>query len=310
MVPNTVTTRFRIGSITKAFTAILVLQLLEQGRIHLDGAITDYLPHYSGPGADRITVRHLLMHTAGLRDVSDFPRTSNDFPPIVAKVNAGFTDTDELVKLIAGYPLLFEPGSSFRYSNDGYVLLGAIIERVAGKPYSMVIEERIIDPAGMKSTGMALPRSLIGRRASGYDRTFEGYENAPPILVAANGGLYSTVDDLFLWWRALSAGKLISESSRAVMFEPTPNITAFGWKVRPTEGMLIADGSLPGFTSLMIVADSGRQVVIELTNTREITHRVGDVSASIVATLKGSRVAPPRRSLAEDVASAMTALGI
>lgn len=118
------------------------------------------------------------------------------------------------------------------------------------------------------------------------------------------------MDDLFLWWRALATGKLISESSKAVMFAPTPSVTAFGWKVRPTEGMLIADGSLPGFTSLMIIADSGRQVVIELTNTREITHRVGDVYAAIAATLKGSTVAPPRRSLAEDVAIAVTTLGI
>lgn len=310
-VPNAVTTRFRIGSVTKAFTAILVLQLVEQGRLRLDGAVTDYLQDYRGPDGNRITVRHLLTHAAGLRDLSDFPRNSNDFPPIVAKVNAGFADTDELVKLIGGYPLLFDPGTSFRYSNDGYVVLGAIIERVAGKPYEAVLAEYILGPAGMRNTGMAFPSRVTQARASGYDRTFEGYENAASVLVAANGGLYSTIDDLYLWWKALADDRLVSPASKVLMFEQTTNVTQFGWKVRPTaETMLVADGSLPGFTSLMIATDSGRQVVIQLTNTRELTHRLGEIYEAIAGSLEGKPNTPPRRSIAEALADDIPTLGI
>jgi CubicO group peptidase (beta-lactamase class C family) len=301
-----VTTRFRIGSITKAFTAVLVMQLVEEGRVRLDGTVSHYLPDYRGAGGERITVRHLLAHTAGLRDLSDFPRNSNDFPPIVAKINAGYTDTGELVRLIGSYDPLFAPGTAFRYSNDGYVLLGAIVERVTGKSYEQVLEERILQVAGMTNTGMAYATAVVAGRATGYDRTFAGYLNAAPMLVAANGGLYSSVDDLFRFSRAIATDKLISPASKAIMFEPTPNVTQFGWKVRPTaEAMLIADGSVPGFTALMIATDAGRRVVILLTNTREITHRVGDIYDAVMAALKGDTVAPPRQSIAEALGEAL-----
>lgn len=158
---------------------------------------------------------------------------------------------------------------------------------------------------------MASRAALVPKRASGYDRTFDGYENAAPILVAANGGLYSTVDDLLLYWRALSSGLLLTPASQALMFAPTPNVTAFGWKVRATpDTMLIADGSLPGFTALMVISDPARQLIIMLTNTRELAPRVGALCEAVDGAIRGQTVTPPRRSLAEDAAAAIAEQGI
>ncbi len=92
-VPNTTETKFRVGSITKSFTATLVFQLIEQGKLKLDGKLSDYLPEYPKAKAEKITINQLLTHTAGLRDISDFPRNSNNFPAIIAKLNAGFVST-------------------------------------------------------------------------------------------------------------------------------------------------------------------------------------------------------------------------
>jgi len=124
-VPNTPDTKFRIGSITKSFTAILALQLVEQGKLKLDGKITHYLPDFSRKNGDRITINQLLTHTSGLPDY-------NNVPEFFRLVQSGLLSDADILKRISEYDLLFEPGTKFNYSNDGYRVLGAIIERVTG----------------------------------------------------------------------------------------------------------------------------------------------------------------------------------
>jgi CubicO group peptidase (beta-lactamase class C family) len=308
-IANTVDTRFRIGSITKSFTATLVFQLIEKGVLKRDGKVTDYLPDFPHAKGDKITIDHLLAHSAGLRDLSDFPRRGKDFPAIVAKINAGFVDTSDLVKAIAGYDLLFEPGTDVRYSNDGFILLGAIIEKVTGKPYAKVLDEMILAPLGMKGSGLAYRAPVVHGRASGYDRTFYGDENAPPILVSANGGMYSTVDDLLRFSEAMATNRLVSQASRDVLFRVSPNVIDYGWKVLAPEGnaggdnTIVTDGLVPGFTSLM--ARRGGRVIVILTNHRLISHKIVEISTCLNNLLDRKQCAPPRRSLAEAMFAAV-----
>jgi CubicO group peptidase (beta-lactamase class C family) len=303
--PNTIDTKFRIASITKSFTAVIVFRLIEQGKLRLDGKVSDYLPDYPKAKGDKISINHLLTHTAGLRgDVTDFPGNSNNFPDYVAKINAGFTSTDELVKRISEPDLAFEPGTKFSYSNNGYILLGAIIEKVAGKSYEKVLDEEILTPLGMKNAGLAYKTPILTKRADGYDHNFYGYQNGADILVAANGGMYSTVGDLFLFDEALYTNKLLSQKSKDVMFSVTPYVVAYGWKVKkPANGksrnIIETDGSLPGFNSLMVRLIDGKQTIVLLTNVREMTYRLSDISRALTNILNGKPYDSPKRSLAE-----------
>jgi len=205
-VPNTVDTRFRIASISKPFTMVLVFQLYEEGVLDLKGTIKDYLPDYAGPGGNRITVEQLLVHSAGIasenavRDLDDIERHT--------------WTKERFLRHIEGYELQFEPGERHAYSNFGYTLLGLIIEAASGTSYAELLEERICVPAGMTDTMLDLNKSLIERRAAGYHYDSElGVVNSPYLdmsFVFGAGHLLSTVRDLFLFDRVLRTGDLVS----------------------------------------------------------------------------------------------------
>lgn len=157
-IPNTPDTKFRLGSITKQFTATAIMQLVEQGKIKLDAKLSDYLPEYRKDTGSKVTIHHLLTHTSGIPSYTGQPGFFEDVSRNPYKV-------DEFVKKYASGDLQFEPGSKFSYNNSGYFLLGAIIERVTGKPYEQVLKENIFDPLGMKNTG--------------YDHHARSFPNAP-----------------------------------------------------------------------------------------------------------------------------------
>ena len=208
MVPNTPDTRFRIASISKRFTMILVFQLYDEGIIDLNGTITDYIPEYSGPGGNEITVQQLLTHSSGIagesavQDLDDIERHS--------------WTKEDLLHHIEGYELQFQPGEQNGYSNFGYFLLGVILERASGHSYAELLEERICEPAGMTATIPDQNSELIEHRASGYHYYPEtGIINAPYLdmsFVFGYGHLLSTSHDLFLWDRALREGILVTPS--------------------------------------------------------------------------------------------------
>src|SRR5436190_827268 len=170
-IPNEPDTKFRLGSITKQFTATLILQLAEQGKLKLDGKVSDYLDSYRKDTGGKVTIHNLLSHTSGIPNYT----ASQGFFQNVSRNPYGVAD---FIKQYASGDLEFEPGTKFNYSNSGYFLLGAIIEKVTGKPYEQVLKENIFDPVGMKNTGYDHYDQIISKRATGYIKTPKGYQNA------------------------------------------------------------------------------------------------------------------------------------
>ncbi len=222
-IPNQPDTKFRIGSVTKQFTATLIMQLVEEGKIRLDGKLSDYLPDYRKDTGERITIHQLLNHTSGLPNYTALPN-------FFADVSRNPYSVNDFVKKYASGDLEFEPGSKFNYSNSGYFLLGAVIEKVTGKPYETVLNDRILKPLGMTNSGYDHYAPLIEKRAAGYDKTPAGYQNAAYLDMSipfAAGSMYSTVEDLFKWDQSLYEDKILSAESKKLMF--TPGLGDYGY---------------------------------------------------------------------------------
>jgi len=198
---------FRLGSITKQFTAVAILMLAEQGKLALDDSISRFLPDY--PTHDHlITVEHLLTHTSGIKSYTAMP----EWPPLWRK---DFT-VQELIDFFKYQPMGSAPGKRWAYNNSGYILLGAIIEKVSGQSYEQFIQQSIFEPLGMKQSYYDSPSRVIPRRVSGYDRSSEIYTNAAYLSMTqpyAAGALASTVDDLVLWDSALYTEQLLKHET-------------------------------------------------------------------------------------------------
>jgi len=269
-IPNTPDTKFRLGSITKQFTATVILQLVEQGKIKLDGKLSDYLPEYRKDTGDKVTIHHLLTHTSGI------PSYTNQ-PGFLENVSRNPYKVDEFVKKYASGDLEFEPGSKYSYNNSGYFLLGAIIERVTGKPYEQVLKQNIFDPVGMKNTGYDHHNTIILKRASGYTKT-PVLSNAAFLDMSipyAAGSLYSTVEDLYLWDQALYTDKLLSAASKELMYKPFLQNYAYGWVVRNASfkqnnndiQMIAHNGGINGFTTTIVRFPKEKNLIVMLDNT-------------------------------------------
>jgi len=228
-IPNEVDTRYRIYSMSKQFTALLVMQLVEGGELDVHGPISDYLPYYRKDVGDQVTVHHLLTHTHGIAE--HYER----LPPFLAT-----EPTQELVELYFNNELDFQPGTNFRYSGLlGYILLGAIIESVTGRAYEEVLQDRILDPAGMRNTTYLDYRKIIENRAADYQETDQGYEHriqAYPVHADGASGLVSTVGDLLLWDQALYSNTLLSKPYQDELFTPqvtghAPYYYGYGWYI-------------------------------------------------------------------------------
>ena len=195
-VANTPETKFRIGSITKQFTAVAILQLQEQGLLDIQAPISSYLPNY--PDGDRITSHHLLTHTSGIPEYLD----GEVFPDIQEWLRLSST-LEQLVDRFQDLPLEFTPGEQFKYSNSGYVLLTQILETVSGQTYADYVQTNIFTPLGMQNTGYEIPYAVIPNLAQGYTlANVDVYLQAEPIdmsLPQGAGGLYSTLEDLAIW---------------------------------------------------------------------------------------------------------------
>jgi CubicO group peptidase (beta-lactamase class C family) len=208
-IPNTPQTMFRLGSVTKQFTAMAILQLQDEGKLHVRDHICLYIsacPQDWQP----ITIEQLLTHTSGI------PNYTN-FPGFVATWTQ-HTTPEELISRFKDLPLEFPPGSLFRYSNSGYVLLGSIIERVSGESYAAFLQQHIFAPLRMYESGYDSTYPQLPQHATGY---YAGYVKPEPYdmsVVYAAGALYSSVGDLYIWDQALTAHRLVSEQSLDAMF--------------------------------------------------------------------------------------------
>lgn len=203
-------TRFPIGSQTKAFTAIAVLQLAEQGRLRVGDALSAYLPGY--PHGEQITLHHLLTNSSGIPDYI----TADGFSREMAMPHT----LEQLIARFKDRALVFPPGERFGYSNSGWVLLGAVIERVAGVPYGEYVQHHICGPAGMLRSGQVVAGQVCAGLATGYTMLNERVSSVAPIdnsTQFAAGDLHATAEDLFSWGRALDRGTLLKPESYAAM---------------------------------------------------------------------------------------------
>lgn len=227
-IHNAIDTKFRIASVSKQFCSMLVMQLIQEGELQLDDKITDYLPYYRKDTGNRITLHHLLSHQSGIKDFT----AGFDYRGTVARQSFG---KDEFIKLHCSGDLVHDPGTIYSYCNAGYIILGRIVEKVTRKTFEQNLYDRILKPLGMRNSGFDRNRYVIEKRASGYTYGPFGLENAEYIELdsspGAAGAMYSTVEDMFLWDRALYTDKLLDEKHRNLMFTPNrdvPEVQAAG----------------------------------------------------------------------------------
>jgi CubicO group peptidase (beta-lactamase class C family) len=224
-IPNTPKTKFHLASITKQFTATAILMLQERGKLNVQDPICKYLAEC--PAAwQQITIHHLLTHSSGIPNFTDFPDwlQTRALPSTFASTLLRFKDK----------PLDFQPGEKYNYSNSGYILLGYIIEKVSGRTYEGFLRDSIFVPLRMLNTGYDDNKVLIEHRAIGYSREGIRLVRAPYLnmsTVKAAGGLYSTVEDLFIWSQAFDTEKLLSKKSLDAMFTIYKGDYGYGWHI-------------------------------------------------------------------------------
>jgi CubicO group peptidase (beta-lactamase class C family) len=273
-VPNDPDTKFRIGSITKQFTSMLIMQLAEVAKINLEGKLSEYLPYYRKDIGEKVTINQLLNHTSGI------PSYTN-IPGFMENESRNSYDVEKLIKEFCSNDLEYEPGSQFSYNNSGYFILGAIIEEAMGMSYEDALHKNIFDPIGMNNSGYDSHNTILPNRASGYTKTFQNYENADYVDMStpySAGAIYSTVGDLYKWHKALYTDKLLSKKYVDLMFAPV--VPAFGghyangWvisRISPGETgdsltLIRHGGDINGFSSLIYRVLENDQVIILLNN--------------------------------------------
>lgn len=242
---------FRIGSISKQFTAVAILQLMEKGKLSPQDDIKKFIPDYPTHGYT-ITVEHLLTHTSGIKSytgMSSFDSIMNmHMKPL------------EMIAYFKNQPMDFAPGTQWNYNNSGYFILGYIIEKVSGLTYEEYVKENLFKPAGMTNSAYGNDTRIITNRAKGYQQGKEGYENARPLsmtLPYAAGSLVSTVEDLWKWNQAVHAYKLVSKESLQKAFTDykltngKPTKYGYGWGFNEVQGAATIEhsGGINGFVT-------------------------------------------------------------
>ncbi|MBN1471587.1 MAG: beta-lactamase family protein [Syntrophaceae bacterium] len=298
---NTCDTKFRIASFTKPFTAMLILQLVEAGKLDLDGKLIEYLPGFTVNGGEKITIHQLLTHTAGIAGEWRIPD--------LAGIEKKFYSREKLFECINERELVYKPGAGREYSNFGYALLGLLIEKVTGKSYDDVLTEKICEPAGMNHTLSDVTAQAIDNRAIGYDYNyFTGIERASFLdmsFVLGYGQLLSTVEDLYLFDKALYTNKLLSESSKKLFFNK------YGWfpkrypvgKGSKKIKSFVLDGSVNGFQSHTHRIEKDSVFIVSLRNIKEYKREIvikwpTSMVPRILAILYGETYDLPKKSAA------------
>lgn len=261
-IADSPTTKFRLGSITKQFTAASILLLEERGKLSVNDPVKKYMT--DAPAAwDKITIFNLLTHTSGIPNFTSFP----DYPTIEP-----FPITPKgLVARFRDKPLDFLPGDKWSYSNSGYILLGYVIESISGETYAKFVQDNIFTPLGMKDSGYDSNSAIIPHRAMGYSPGPDGPSNTGYINMTvpfSAGGLYSTTEDLLRWEQGLFGGKLLSAASLQKMTTPFMNGYAFGLQVHTVSGHKMIDhgGGIEGFNTELAYYPDDKLTVVVLGN--------------------------------------------
>ena len=255
-------TKFRIGSITKMFTAMSVMILAEQGKVQIDDLLSKHLEDIPGRWAE-ITLHHLLSNTSGIMHSWALP---------------GFTEnmslratSQETIQKFFDQPLVAPPGEKYHYSGAGFFTLALVIEQVSGMSDEEFLRTNILDPLEMADTGCDHPDRILPHRARGYAPTEDGLINSPMIympILTGGGNLYSTVEDLAKWDAALNDGQLISETSYRQMYTPVLNNYAYGWRVEVENERrsVMHGGGVSGFNTFLLRFPEDEVCIIVLSN--------------------------------------------
>ena len=288
-IPNTPDTKFRLGSITKQFTATAIMQLAEQGKLSVDDRACKYVDNC--PEAWKpITIHQLLTHTSGIPSY-----TSQEFMGAPKTVRAPLSPVDVLM-LTRDKPLDFAPGSDWRYDNSGFVFLGVIVEKVSGEKYADYLQKHIFGPLDMQSTGYDDTRSILKNRASGYQPGPGGLVNSDYIdmsLPYAAGSLYSTVRDLYRWDRALYTEKVLKQSSKEKMFTPYKHDYGYGLMLQPIANhtQIGHGGGIFGFATYIARFPKDDTFVVVLSNAVNANPQA--VATALAATMFGEKADVP-----------------
>lgn len=314
-VPAEPSHRFQIGSITKPFTAALALRLADRGRVDLDVPIERYLPDYDPVLTRGTTLHHLLTHTAGVAD-------AGDAESFVEMMSTPLSSFDALHRYCAG-ERPFAPGEGWSYSNCGYQLAGAVLERVAKEPFRALLRG-LLDAAGLEATGLTDTREIVSRMARGYSFDEGGWRPIRQLDWSnslASGALYSTVDDLYRWQSEIFDGGLVSAASKRRLLTPVRMDYAYGWYVGEGSaeqvGSLLSSvrdepvtpdgadvrlamhsGDLPGYHSILVRLFEPQGVVVVLDN-HDLTgiydhRRIARLATDLVRLLLGESPLGPQ----------------
>ncbi|MDI6624064.1 MAG: serine hydrolase [Brevundimonas sp.] len=295
-IPNDGDTKFRLASVSKQFTAVAIMILNERGLVDLDAPVKTYLP--DAPAAwDGVTIRYLLTHTSGVPSFTDFDdyETSKTQPATIDSLIARFRD----------HPLDFQPGEGWTYSNSGYVLLTAVVEKASGKSYADFVAEALFQPLGMSDSGYDSHAAILPHRASGYAPTARGFVNADYVdmsIPQGAGALYSTTHDLLKWEQGLFGGRLLRPESLTLLTTPVRNQYAFGLVVKEKDGdtTVAHSGGIEGFNTYMAFDPARRTTVVVLGNLNG--PGADQVGGSLMALARGQTVTLPGERQAFTVA--------
>jgi CubicO group peptidase (beta-lactamase class C family) len=310
-IPNQSNTKHRLASITKQFTAMLIMQLTEQGELNVDIPITTYLPDYPKSTGNIITIHHLLTHTSGIPNFLSFPI----FNDISKKKNT----PEEIVSVFKDSTLQFTPGEKFNYSNSGYTLLGLIIENVTGKTFEQNLHELIFTPLKMSNSGYDHFETILKNRSTGYERDGENFRNSNYIDMSipyAAGSIYSTVEDMYLWDQALYTNKLLTDKSKDLMFSSHvpvgPWHYGYGWIIKENSNdnlrILEHNGGINGFNTLISRIPSEKHLVVLINNTGKAP--LDEINLAIKNILYNKPYELPKKSIAQSILEVIKTSGI
>ena len=275
---------FRIGSITKQFTAVAILQLMEAGKLSLQDDITKFLPDYPTHG-HTITVEHLLTHTSGIKSYTAMDSWDGE------ERKKAFTP-EQMIDYFKNEPMDFAPGEKWMYNNSAYFLLGYIIEKVSGMSYEEYVEEKLFKALKMESSYYGNPMQLISNRASGYQVGKNGFQNAEYLSMTqpyAAGALLSTVDDLYKWYNAVASYKVVKKESidkawtSYTLNDGSKTQYGYGWAIGNIQGsrMIEHGGGINGFVTASLYLPEDEIFVAVFSNCN--CRFPGDVSKRLAA---------------------------
>ena len=267
---------FQIGSITKQFTAAIILKLQEERKLSVSDPIRKYLPDY--PNGNKITLYHLLTHTSG---IDDYTKHFKPFQFIIKKT----VSKQKVINTFKDEPLAFEPGTQFQYSSSNYYLLGIIIEKITGNPYEQVVHETIFNPLQMPHSGFNFRNLSSPFKATGYSVFYNGRQteaaDMDSTVLYSAGGIYSTTGDLYKWIKAISGQQILTSDSWKQAFTPHKGNYGFGWAIDSLYGKkyITHTGVTANFSGLLLYfPDEDISLILLSNNAGNLWNRAIDIS--------------------------------